>query len=281
MFQWLNPIWSWFRSIAFFLREAVTVIIRAGLVFLFLALILATLFLILACTARIQIASAQLSNTPVTGLTVFHWFSRLINFATGTNIDVLSVQQQGIFAASFSDLSLTIFALVLTLLSFAQFLRDKILNRYSGLIKSHRLHPNGEPRIMQRYYKNALALTLISGDFSFIQNNEELLATLRRLRDEEQLWLFSHKSREQVENAMGNVFGEFESLFQFDHRHHIHCSMVQYPTGTVFLYREHHEAAGERTRAYIYALRERARSHALLRALSTLTGHSDNMGPEA
>ena len=278
MFELFGRFRCWCGSFAFFVREALAVAIRIGLLLVFVGLILATAFLVLACVARIQVSYAQLSGAPAMNLAIFRWFAQVLNSATGIDLAGASAPQQRDFAAGFSDLAITSFALVLAILSFGQFLRDNILTRGSSLIRNHRLHPNGEPRIMQRYYKTASALTLISGDFSFIQNNAPLLATLRRLRDQSRLWLVSHKTQQQVAVAMGANFAEFEETFRFNHPHHIHCSIVQYPTGRVFLYREHHEDPGEQPRAFIYAIRERARSHALLRALSTLTGHSENVG---
>lgn len=284
MFPFVASVKSWFGSILWLLREILSISIRVILALIFLGLLVCTVFLVLACIARIQLSYAQVTGKAPIDLTAFRWFSDVVARIAHIDLTTLAFSSQRDFTTGFSDLSITLFALVLALLSFGQFLRENIFTRGRSIIRRHRLYSSDdkdEPRIMNRYYKNALAVTLMSGDFSFIRNHERLLGTLRRLKGDDQLWLVSHKAESDVEAAMGyDLFAEFTDVFVFDQPLRIHCSLVQYPTGRVFLYREHHEPPGERPKAYIYAIRERSRSHALLRALATLTGHTANIAPK-
>jgi dephospho-CoA kinase len=126
---------------------------------------------------------------------------------------------------------LTVTAIYLLLLPLFYYLRSSRLRLFEivGLnVPAHDLE------LMKRSFADAREVTIFSGDFSFLTEDEQLLEELRFLGQKERLVLVSHKSREEVFEAVKlhhHARSLIEALIQanrirFKSGLGVHCSVV-------------------------------------------------------
>lgn len=124
-------------------------------------------------------------------------------------------------------------------------------------------------KVMETYYRDADEITIFSGDFDWLTTNAHLREML--LKKNDRLKLVSYRSREEVRQALGELFGSFTFVFQCPIK--INCSLVEYPGHKVFLYKSILQE-GDKPYNIICAVRGQGNSIYLLEALALLCRHT-------
>ena len=110
--------------------------------------------------------------------------------------------------------------------------------------RNFRVHPITQKgvddiKIMSKYYNGAEKLTIFSGDFSWIKEDEKMQSFLKKLAGQEgKLRLLSYKGIKSVGYALGpDLYDSFKSVLE-DTGAKVKCSLVEYQGGSsVFLYK--------------------------------------------
>lgn len=143
----------------------------------------------------------------------------------------------------------------------------------SAVIRKEAVELDGtdDLEIMLKYFKHADAVTVFSGDFSWLKINHELLRHVRRLAAEEKISFVSYKPRETVRRAAGEeLFELLERFFRFEPSCRLKCSLVTINQSRVFLYKVDRTIEGGGRSVCVVSSKDDARY--LLETLDVLCG---------
>lgn len=125
-------------------------------------------------------------------------------------------------------------------------------------------------KIMHEYYKKADFVVVFSGDFSWLNQNQKLWESIRRLASARKISLVSYKDESHVEDMAGDAYRELKPFFHFAPQKKLKCSLVKINQNLYFLYKVDETIDGSNIN--ICVLTSRAEANYLLETLSNLCG---------
>ncbi len=161
----------------------------------------------------------------------------------------------------------TLWFAIATLLKYIE-QRRELANK--AVIKKEIVHLDGKDdlAIMLRYFKDADAVTVFSGDFSWLLVDEKLRFQVNRLVRERKISFVSYKDELIVRNSVGQLYDQFAPYFRYEPSCRLKCSLVTINQTRVFLYKVDTTAEGGDKSVCIVSSKDEARY--LLETLNTL-----------
>ncbi len=132
----------------------------------------------------------------------------------------------------------TIFTLVLTFYS-ARKARKEISESH-GIQMIDIVNPGDEIKILLKHYKGAHKVTVFSGDFSWINENDEMTTIITTLSDHDKLLLISSQKQEVLSKTIGPpLLPQLLSKKQlsFDNHNDLRCSWIKHIRGYTLIYK--------------------------------------------
>ncbi len=121
-------------------------------------------------------------------------------------------------------------------------------------VKVRRADNGGDLRVMKKYYKNARQITVFSGSFDWIIENDEMMALIEDKARTGSIKFISSKPEAVVSRALGRLYDPLAKDFRFtqDKALDIRCSYIEYSGGKAFLYRCKDDGESEKAWVLIF-----------------------------
>lgn len=122
---------------------------------------------------------------------------------------------------------------------------------------------------MSYYYRNARQVTVYSGNFDWLNNNDQIQETIQRLVKEKRIYFVSAKNTAEVESAIGpEMYNKIRELITFFNSADMRGSIILYEGNVrIFIYRYQEPKEGN---SYICAIRDFGQGRFLLNQIFRL-----------